>query len=45
MKRYTVKALAACEFETHPSTTNETGAVVDGPGRLIYAGIVPLGTW
>ncbi|MFZ3493288.1 hypothetical protein ACODT5_08670 [Streptomyces sp. 5.8] len=33
------------EFETHPSTTNETGTVVDGPGRLVYADIVPLGTW
>ncbi|MCQ6556832.1 hypothetical protein NPS70_27125 [Streptomyces sp. C10-9-1] len=37
--------LVVQEFETHPSTTSETGAVVDGPGRLVYADIVPLGTW
>ncbi|WP_426361826.1 hypothetical protein [Streptomyces sp. E-08] len=33
------------EYETHPPATNETGSAVEGPGRLVYADIVPLGAW
>jgi hypothetical protein len=33
------------EYETHPPATNETGSAVEGPGRLVYADIVPLGVW
>ncbi|MFE6068492.1 hypothetical protein [Streptomyces sp. NPDC056525] len=33
------------EYETHPPSTSEAGSAVDGPGRLVYADIVPLGTW
>ncbi|MFB6840552.1 hypothetical protein [Streptomyces sp. NPDC056361] len=33
------------EYETHPPATNDTGSAVDGPGRLVYADIIPLGAW
>lgn len=33
------------EYETHPPATNDTGSAVEGPGRLVYADIVPLGVW
>ncbi|MFF7444157.1 hypothetical protein [Streptomyces sp. NPDC008122] len=33
------------EYETHPPATNDTGSAVEGPGRLVYADIVPLGAW
>ncbi|MFI8520270.1 hypothetical protein ACIGEZ_20945 [Streptomyces sp. NPDC085481] len=33
------------EFEKHPSATNDVGTATEQPGRLVYADIVPLGTW